>query len=303
MLLKNKNAIIYGAGGSIGSGVARTFAREGATVFLVGRTREKLDALAQEIASAGGAAEVAVVDALDEQAVEAHVQAVVAQAGSIDVSLNLITRGDVQGTRLLDMKVDDFVCPITTGIRSNYITARASARQMVQQGSGVILMITSGSGEAWTPPEVWAMGGTGPADAATESFMRYLAAEVGPRGVRVACLWTAGVVHGKRSPGCSQGHARVDVDAAQAADHPGIRGHSGFYRFRQGQRHHCVGDQREQWDQRTLILKENTSWIGNSNLCYFRSRMWIAPRPSTAKSSAFMWMSTIMPAISFASSS
>ena len=38
------------------------------------------------------------------------------------------------------------------------------------------------------------MGGTGPADAATESFMRYLAAEVGPRGVRVACLWTAGVV-------------------------------------------------------------------------------------------------------------
>lgn len=51
----------------------------------------------------------------------------------------------------------------------------------------MILMITSGSGEAWTPPEVWAMGGTGPADAATESFMRYLAAEVGPRafGLRV----------------------------------------------------------------------------------------------------------------------
>ena len=194
MLLKNKNAIIYGAGGSIGGGVAHTFARAGATVFLVGRTREKLDALAKDITSVGGAAEVAVVDALDEQAVDAHTQAVVAQAGSIDVSINLITRGDVQGTRLLDMKVDDFMRPITTGARSNYITARAAARQMVQQGFGVILMITSGSGEAWTPPEVWAMGGTGPADAATESFMRYLAAEVGPRGVRVACLWTAGVV-------------------------------------------------------------------------------------------------------------
>jgi len=194
MLLENKNAIIYGAGGNIGSGVARTFARAGATVFLVGRTREKLDALAQEITSAGGSAEVAVVDALDEQAVDAHAQAVAAQAGSIDVSLNLITRGDVQGTPLLDMRADDFLCPITTGMRSNYITARAAARHMVQQGSGVILMVTSGSGEAWTPPDVWAMGGTGPADAATESFMRYLAAEVGPRGVRVACLWTAGVV-------------------------------------------------------------------------------------------------------------
>jgi NAD(P)-dependent dehydrogenase (short-subunit alcohol dehydrogenase family) len=194
MLLKNKNAIIYGAGGSIGSGVARTFAREGARVFLVGRTREKLDAVVKEITAAGGSAELDVVDALDEQAVDAHAQAVAAQAGSIDVSFNLISRGDIQGTPLLDMKVDDFLYPITTGMRSNYITARAAARHMAQQGSGVILMVTSGSGEAWTSPDVWAMGGTGPADAATESFMRYLAAEVGPRGVRVACLWTAGVV-------------------------------------------------------------------------------------------------------------
>jgi NAD(P)-dependent dehydrogenase (short-subunit alcohol dehydrogenase family) len=194
MLLEHKNAIIYGAGGSIGSGVARTFAREGATVFLVGRTPEKLDVVAKEIRSAGGSAEVALVNALDEEAVDAHARAVVAQAGRIDVSFNLITRGDVQGTPLLDMQVDDFMSPITNGIRSNYITARAAARQMVQQGSGVILLVTSGSGEAWTPPDVWAMGGTGPADAATESFMRYLAAEVGPRGVRVACLWTAGVV-------------------------------------------------------------------------------------------------------------
>src|SRR6476659_5208093 len=133
MLLENKNAIIYGAGGGIGAGVARTFAREGATVFLVGRTREKLDAVAADITAAGGSAEVAVVDALDEQAVDAHVRAVAEQAGSIDVSLNLISRGDVQGTPLLDMRVDDFLCPITMGVRSNYITARSAARHMVQQ--------------------------------------------------------------------------------------------------------------------------------------------------------------------------
>jgi NAD(P)-dependent dehydrogenase (short-subunit alcohol dehydrogenase family) len=100
----------------------------------------------------------------------------------------------VQGTRLLDMQVEDFLAPTTTGLRSNFITARAAARYMVQQGSGAILMLNSGSGPAWTPPEVWPMGGTGPADAATESFMRYLASEVGPSGVRVNCLWTAGVV-------------------------------------------------------------------------------------------------------------
>jgi NAD(P)-dependent dehydrogenase (short-subunit alcohol dehydrogenase family) len=148
MLLTNKNAIIYGAGGNIGSGVARTFAREGARVFLAGRTRDKLDALAREITSAGGLAEVALVDALDEQAVDTHVQAVAAQAGSVDVSINLITRRDVQGTRLLDMQLDDFLSPIVNGARTNYITGRAAARQMIRQGSGVILMVTSGSGEA-----------------------------------------------------------------------------------------------------------------------------------------------------------
>src|SRR5919197_2677682 len=193
-LLEGKNAIIYGGGGHIGRGVARTFAAEGASVFLVGRTEATLRSAADEVTGSGGQAAWAVLNALDEAAVQAHARSVVDQAGHIDISINLTSRGDVQGTRLLEMQVDDWLRPIVTGARSNFITARAAAHHMVEQGSGVILMITAGSGEAWTPPEVWAMGGTGPADAATESFMRYLAAEVGPRGVRVACLWTAGVV-------------------------------------------------------------------------------------------------------------
>ncbi|HYW89880.1 MAG TPA: SDR family oxidoreductase [Chloroflexota bacterium] len=190
-LLAGKNAIIYGGGGHIGRGVAHTFVNEGASVFLVGRTEDTLQAAAKDI---GEKAHVAVVDALDERAVQAHADEVVQRAGSIDISFNLISRGDVQGTRLLDMDVEDFVRPTETGLRSNFITARAASRHMVQRGSGVILMLNSGSGPAWTPPEVWPMGGTGPADAATESFMRYLASEVGPKGVRAVCIWTAGVV-------------------------------------------------------------------------------------------------------------
>jgi NAD(P)-dependent dehydrogenase (short-subunit alcohol dehydrogenase family) len=189
MLLVNKNAIIYGAGGGIGVGVARTFAREGAKVFLVGRTRAKLDAAAAEIANAGGIAEVALVDALDERAVDAHVRAVASEAGSVDVSLNLITRGDVQGIPLVEMTTDDLLRAVVTGLQSNFITARAAARQMIKQGSGVILHLNSASGAGAMP----GMGSTGPADAATEAFMRYLAAEVGPQGVRVCGIWTAGV--------------------------------------------------------------------------------------------------------------
>ena len=188
MLLENKNAIIYGGGGAIGGGVARTFAREGARVFLAGRTRESLDVVAKDIRSAGGSAEVDELDALDEQAVDEHAQAVASQAGSIDVSFNLISRGDVQGIPLLEMTAEDFVRPITTGITTNFVTARAAARHMIEQGSGVILALDSGSANG-SPM----MGGTGPADAATDTFIRNLAAEVGPHGMRVVGIWTAGV--------------------------------------------------------------------------------------------------------------
>ena len=194
-LLTNKNAVIYGGGGGIGAATARTFAREGATLFLAGRTRETLDAAAAEIQAEGGTAHTAVVDALDDRAVNEHFAEVVSQAGSVDVCLTAITRGDVQGTPLLDMDVEDYVAPIATGARADFVVSRAAARQMVERGSGVILMVTSGSSAVTKPNHGFDMGGTGPADAASESFMHYLAGEVGSRGVRVATLWTAGVFY------------------------------------------------------------------------------------------------------------
>lgn len=188
MLLEHKNAIIYGAGGSIGRAVAREFAREGARVFLVGRTRESLEKVAAEVKAAGGSAEVAVLDVLDEKAVDEHAQDVTSQLGNIDVSFNLATRGDVQGIPLVEMATEDFVRPVTTGITATFITARAAARRMIAQGSGVILTLDSGSANR-SPM----MGGTGPADAALDTFVRNLASEIGPRGVRVLGIWTAGL--------------------------------------------------------------------------------------------------------------
>jgi len=198
MLLEGKNAVIYGAGGSLGAGVAQTFAREGAMVFLTGRTRAKLDEVAKVITEAGGSAEVAVVDALDEHAVDEHAvdehavdehaRLVVAEAGGIDVSLNLVSRGDVQGVPLVEMETADLIRAIMTGITTNFITARAAARHMTKQGSGVILALDSGSAHG-SPM----MGSTGLADAATDILVRNLAAEIGPRGVRVVGMWIAGV--------------------------------------------------------------------------------------------------------------
>ncbi|MEU9476593.1 SDR family oxidoreductase [Streptomyces sp. NPDC048191] len=184
MLLTDKTAIVYGAGGSIGSAVARAFAREGARVHLVGRTRDPLEAVAKDITAAGGHAETAALDALDEAAVEEHA----ARAGRIDISFNLVSRGDVQGMPLTAMSADDFLRPVLDGTRANFLTARAAGRRMAEQGSGVILTLNSGSAHG-SPM----MGGTGPADAATDALVRNLAMELGPRGVRAVGLWAAGV--------------------------------------------------------------------------------------------------------------
>lgn len=183
-----RNAIIYGGGGSIGGAVAEAFARDGLRVHLTGRTRSKLDAVAARVAEAGGEAEVAVVDALDEKAVDEHARSVVDRFGSIDVSLSLVTRGDVQGIPLVDMSTEDLLRAVVNGVTATFVTARAAARQMVTQGSGVILALNSGS--AYGSPM---MGSTGPADSAIDTFVRNLAQEIGPRGVRVLGMWVAGV--------------------------------------------------------------------------------------------------------------
>jgi 3-oxoacyl-[acyl-carrier protein] reductase len=189
MLLEGKNAVIYGAGGSIGGAVARAFGREGARVFLAGRTRSKLDAVAEEIGSAGGSAEAAEVDALDPAAVDEHADAVVAAAGSLDVSFNLITHPSVHGTPLAEMELDDFMTPIVTAVRSTFLTSRAAARHMIRQRSGVILTF-GGSGD---PMRDYFIGGTQVAFEALEAIRRQLAAELGPHGVRTVTLRSGGV--------------------------------------------------------------------------------------------------------------
>jgi NAD(P)-dependent dehydrogenase (short-subunit alcohol dehydrogenase family) len=189
VLLENKNAVIYGAGGSVGGAVARAFAREGARVFLAGRTAATLDAVAADIAAGGGAAETAEVDALDERAVDDHVDDIAARAGGIDVSFNSIGHGDVHGLPLLDMPFEDFWRPIAAAVRSQFLTTRAAARHMVPRASGVILAIAASTARQAIPN----VGGTGVTFDAIESQCRQWASELGRRGVRVAWLQTSGI--------------------------------------------------------------------------------------------------------------
>lgn len=189
MLLSDRTAVVYGGGGAVGGAVARAFAREGAHVFLAGRTPGPLESTADAIRSAGGRADTALVDALDEQAVDAHADAVAAQTGRIDVSINLITHGDVQGTPLARMSLADFERPVVTAVRTMFLTTRAAARHMIRQRSGVILVF-GGDGD---PMPGFDLGGLQVAFQAMESLRRQLACELGPYGIRAVSLQTGGV--------------------------------------------------------------------------------------------------------------
>ena len=190
MVLEGQNAVIYGAGGRVGSAVAEAFAREGARVHLTGRNAGSLDAVAARIREAGGQAETAVVDALDERAVDAHADEVAERFGSLDISFNLISHGDVQGTPLAEMSLADFEQPVVAAVRTMFITTRAAARHMVRQGSGVILVF-GGYGD---PPRGYNLGGLQVAFQAQEALRRNLAAELGPHGIRAITIQTSGIV-------------------------------------------------------------------------------------------------------------
>jgi NAD(P)-dependent dehydrogenase (short-subunit alcohol dehydrogenase family) len=182
MILQDKVAVIYGAGGAIGGAVARAFASEGAKVFLTGRRLAPVAAVAKDI----GSAEAVELDALDEQALDGHLQSVIDKAGRIDISFNAIGLPDAEivGVPLVDVDLERFSLPITAYTTSYFLTARLAARRMIPNGSGVIMTVTS------LPARHGSLlnGGYGAAHAGKEALTRDLSAELAPRGIRVVGL-------------------------------------------------------------------------------------------------------------------
>jgi len=143
MLLEDKIAVVYGGGGAVGGAIARTFAREGAHVHLAGRTRKKLEAVADEITAAGGRAFVAEVDALDPESVRRHAGEVIAASGRIDVSVNTVGIDHEQGVPLRELSLEEYLRPITAITTTQFVTATEAARQMAEAGSGVIITVST----------------------------------------------------------------------------------------------------------------------------------------------------------------
>ncbi len=187
-LLTHRHAVIFGAGGAIGTAVAKEFAAQGATVFLSGRALNAVEQVAQDIQKDGGVAYAAGVDALDEQAVNAYLDRVVQEGGSIDILLNVIgpqPKDYGNATSTMELPLEQFLLPLTTLVPSQFITARSAARHMVRQHSGVILFVTAVPARG--TPNATAIG---TAFGAMEALLRCLAADLGPAGVRVVGIRT-----------------------------------------------------------------------------------------------------------------
>lgn len=183
-MLHNRNAVIYGGGGSLGGAVAKVFAASGAKVFLTGHRSESVQRVAGEIIAAGGKAEADVVDGYDEQAIEKHLQKI----GRVDISFNAVGVQVKQGVLLVDLSLDEFVDPLTKTLQTNFLTAKAAGKKMMKQGSGVILSLTATPGGIGYPYT----GGFAAACAALESFSRNMASELGVYGVRVVNIRSGG---------------------------------------------------------------------------------------------------------------
>jgi NAD(P)-dependent dehydrogenase (short-subunit alcohol dehydrogenase family) len=195
-ILQGKRAVVFGAGGSIGSAVAKEFAAEGAQVFLAGRSRPSLEDITTYITSVGGQAHAAVVDALDDAAVNSYIDALWSRKGRIDIVFNAVgPRIDEYGNgkHAVNLPIEEFMVPVNTVLKSQFITARAAARHMVKQGSGVIFFPTG------SPARGHVEGATaiGAAFGAIEALTENLAVELSPSGVKVVCLRTTANVNSR----------------------------------------------------------------------------------------------------------
>lgn len=196
LILEGKYAVVFGAGGTIGAAVAKEFAAEGAEVYLSGRTKPNVEAVAKHITDAGGRAHAAVIDALDDAAVNEYISGIAKKTGKIDIVLDVagpLVKEYGNGKMAVDLPVEEFMAPLVTMVRSRFITSRAAARQMITQHSGVILFVTGSPAR----PHVPGATAIGAAFGAMENLAQNLAFEVSPLGVRVVCIRTTANVDSK----------------------------------------------------------------------------------------------------------
>ncbi len=175
-------AVVTGGGSGIGAAVARRFAERGVAVALVGRTREKLDAVASAIRVAGGAAHVVAADLADPDAPAAVVDAALAEFGRLDVIAN--NAGTASLTPLEQVTVEQFDRELAVNVRAALFLVQAALPALRRSGSASVVNVSSAAAWLYRPGQA-VYGGS---KAALEYVTRSLAAELASDRIRVNCV-------------------------------------------------------------------------------------------------------------------
>jgi 3-oxoacyl-[acyl-carrier protein] reductase len=145
MKLAGRVALVTGASQGIGHTCALALARQGATVAVAARNRQKLDGLVGEIVAAGGKAAAFVIDVGDEEQVKSGIKAALAQFGKIDILVN--NAGITHDQLVMRMKRADWDSVLNTNLTSAYLCIQQVIGSMLKQRWGRIINITSVFGQ------------------------------------------------------------------------------------------------------------------------------------------------------------
>lgn len=202
--LGGRTALVTGASRGLGAGMARALARAGANTVLSARTQARLDAIAAEIADAGGTALAVACDATGRSDVEALIEAVVERFGGLDIMV--INHGIGPAKDLLEVNDEDLDTVFGTNLSSAYVCAQLAGRQMIAQGGGGSIIFTSSTSSRVAG---WGNACYGASKGGIDQLVRQLAQEWGRHGIRVNAI----------NPGYTE-HEMADAAGAHQA--PGV---------------------------------------------------------------------------------
>ncbi len=176
-------AIVTAGGQGLGEAIAKSFAREGASVAVVDLNRTEAERVAREIEAGGGKATALETDATRTEAADAMVKAVVGRWGTVDILVNA-AGGFHQFAAITDITDEEWDRVITVNLRSTFVCSRAAARVMIARRKGRIINIASGAGIAPNPyaPTYLPYGA---AKAGVIMFSKILGHDLGQYGITV----------------------------------------------------------------------------------------------------------------------
>ena len=142
--LKNKNALITGAGKGIGKAIALALAKEGVNLILVARTQEEIDSVAAKVRSLRVKAMAITADVADINSVNAAVEKALAEFGTIDILIN--NAGIAAFGKFLELEPTDWERIIQVNLMGTYYVTRAVLPNMIERQTGDIINISSTAG-------------------------------------------------------------------------------------------------------------------------------------------------------------